>query len=187
MNLHEEMSQAVFDVGQRHIDVLLGLGVPGVKLAELGSFQMPFGVAMAATNSEGYWWPDDEGAPRLLIPCYERGEVVDIVAMKPQTPDVWWQRTGQATLLGADLLATCVKDYPIDIVSTPLDWLAKGGEAVCVLNWSAPYHELSPLRDWPELLVDSVRLSKLVRQYLTRPNPIPKITLKLKEAYRDAA
>lgn len=187
MNLHEEMSRAVFDIGQRHIDVLLGLGVPGVELAELGAVQMPFGVAMVATDSGGHWWPDDEGAPRLIVPCYERGEIVDLVALKPQAADVWWHRTGQATLLGADLLATCVKDHPIDIVSTPIDWLAKGGKAICVLNWGAPYHELSSLRDWPEIRVDSVRLSNLVRQYLMRPNPIPKITLNLKEALRDAA
>src|SRR3546814_9428898 len=30
----------------------------------------------------------------------------------------------------------------LDVVSTPMDWLAKPAEAVCVLNWAAAYHEL---------------------------------------------
>src|SRR3546814_15450644 len=89
--------------------------------------------------------------------------------------------------LGADRLDTCVKLGALDVVSTPMDWLAKPAEAVCVLNWAAAYHELSPLRDWPELRVDTVRLDRAVRQYLERRHPIPKITLNLKEALRDAA
>jgi hypothetical protein len=187
MNLQDEMHRAVFEVRQPHLDALFAAGVPGEALADLGSRQAPFGVALISHNSEGLWWPDDAGVPRLLVPCYERGEIVDIVALKPARPDIWFHRTGAATILGADLLATCVKDVSLDVVGTPIDWLAKGGEAVCVLNWAAPFHELSPLRDWPELRVDSVRLSRIVRQRLSQPYPIPKITLELKEACRDLA
>ncbi|MGN6690105.1 MAG: hypothetical protein ACTHJU_04085 [Sphingopyxis sp.] len=187
MNLNEEMQQAVSDVGQRHIDALLGAGVPPASLAGLGQRQMPFGVAMVCHGDDRLWWPDDGGTPHLIIPCYERGKIVDLIAMKPSRPDVWFHRNGLAVLLGADLLSTCVKDFALELVTTPLDWLASGGDAVCVLNWAAPFHELSPLRDWPELRVDTVRLSRAVRQYLSRPNPIPKITLNLKETYRDAA
>lgn len=187
MNLADEIEQASADVGTRHIRHLLDLGVPRESLATLGARQVPFGVAMVSWNDEGFWWPDDNGVPRLLIPCFERGDVVDIVALKAAEPDVWFHRTGQATILGADRLDTCVKVGALDVVSTPMDWLAKPAEAVCVLNWAAAYHELSPLRDWPELRVDTVRLARAVRQYLERRHPIPKITLNLKEALRDAA
>ena len=79
MNLREEMQQAVSDVGQRHIDVLLGHGVPPAELASLGARQEPFGVALIKTNPEGIYWPCDTGSPRLIIPCYERGDIVDLV------------------------------------------------------------------------------------------------------------
>lgn len=187
MNLDDETEQAVADVGQRHIDALLNYGVPPAKLAELGARQAPFGVALIKWNNDGLWWPTDDGVPRLVVPCYERGEVVDIVALHPKRPDEWLHRSGQAVILGADLLTTCVKDRPLDVVSNPLDWIAKGGDAVCVLNWAAPYHELSPLRDWPELRVDSPVLARTVRQYLSRPHPIPTISLALKEQLRHAA
>lgn len=187
MNLNSEMEQAVADVGTRHIHHLLDLGVPRKNLALLGAQQAPFGVAMIKWNNEGIWWPDDNGVPRLLIPCYERGEIVDIVALKAAEPDVWFHRTGQAVILGADRLATCVKLGTLDVVSTPMDWLANPFKVVCVLNWAAAYHELSPLRDWPELRVDTVRLARAVGLYLERRHPIPKITLNLKEALRDAA
>ena len=187
MNLRAEMEQAVFDVGQRHIDALLSHGVPAVELAELGAKQAPFGVALISVGDDGLWWPDDKGVPRLIVPCYEQGEVVDLIALRPQDPSVWWHRTGQAAILGADTLATCVKDRALDVVSTPLDWLASGGKAVCVLNWGAAWHDLAPLRDWPELRVDSPMLAHAVRQALTRPFNLPTITLNLKDAYRDAA
>ena len=187
MNLPEEMQQAVSDVGQRHIDAVLSYGVPPAALAELGERQAPFGVALIQRNIDGIWWPTDGGAPRLIVPCYERGEIIDLIALHPNKPDEWWHRNGLAAILGADLLATCVKDRPLDVVSNPLDWIAKGGNAVCVLNWAAPYHELSPLRDWPELRVDSPVLARTVRQYLSRPHPIPTITLIQKEPLRHAA
>lgn len=187
VNLREEMQQAVSDVGQRHIDVLLGHGVPPAELASLGARQEPFGVALIKTNPEGIYWPSDTGSPRLIIPCYERGDIVDLVALLPAKPDQWWHRTGAAAILGADLLLTCVKDHALEVVSTPLDWLKAGGRAICVLDWGASFHELSPLRDWPELRVDSPRLAAAVRQALSRPAILPKITISSKEIYRDAA
>jgi hypothetical protein len=187
VNLRAEMEQAVSDVGQRHINALLNYGIPAAALAELGSRQAPFGVGLIKRAESGVWWPDDGGVPRLIVPCYERGEIVDLIALHPNRPDDWWHRTGQAVVLGADTLATCVKDRPLEVVSNPLDWMAKAGDAVCVLNWAASYHELSPLRDWPELRVDSAVLARTVRQYLSRPHSIPAISLNLKDQYRDAA
>lgn len=187
MNLREEMEQAVSDVGKRHIDAVRATGVSPASIASLGARQPPFGVALIAHGDDGLWWPDDNGVPRLLIPCIERGEYVDIIALKPAEPDVWFHRTGAAAILGADNLATCIKDYPLDVVTNPMGWLALGGDGVCILNWSAPYHELSPLRDWPELRVDSPRLGNIVRRHLMHPHPIPTISLASKDQDRHAA
>src|SRR3546814_19920269 len=121
MNLTDEIERASADVGTRHIRHLLDLGVPRESLATLGARQVPFGVGMISWNDEGFWWPDDNGVTRPLIPCFVRGEVVDIVALKAAEPYVSFHRTGQATILGAHRLANSAQLGALDAVRTPLD------------------------------------------------------------------
>jgi len=181
MSLRDDMDRGMSNVRNVHIQHLLGLGVPGASIARLGERQMPFGVLSIGHDDAGVWWPDDEGRPCVVVPVVERGEVIDVVAFNSSEPHRWWWRLGNASMLGADLLNTCFPEGGLRIVSTPLHWIAAAGEALCVLNWSAPDTEFSPLRDWDVLHVDSPLLAERLRKRLSRPLHVPTISLDMME------
>lgn len=176
MSLDDDCARALAQTRQEHIDHLLRLGVTPEAIAGLGYYQLPFGVDRIDVDDSARWWPVEDGKAALLIPVYERGEMIDIVAFRSSQPARWWWRVGCGSLLGADLLNDGWHEDAVRVVSTPLDWLAVGGDAVCVLDWQCPDYELSPMRDRDELACDTPILAARLRRRLAQPRKVPNIT-----------
>lgn len=175
--IDKDLKAALANTRQRHIDRLLALGVSPAALATLGSRQLPFGALTIDVDDAGRWWPDAAGFPAMVVPVRERGEDMDIIAFRTDAPARWWWRIGCASMLGADLLAcTYLPGDRLDVVSTPIGWIAAAGEAVCILDWDCPEYELSPLRDRDELVCDSPMLAARLRRRLSQARRLPAIT-----------
>jgi hypothetical protein len=111
------------------------------------------------------------------VPVIEYGKIIDIVAFRSSSPARWWWRVGCGSILGANVLNDVWPIGPLRIVSTPLQWLCEGGEAVCILDWSCPDHELSPMRDREALACDSPMLAARLRKRLSQPRKVPPISV----------
>lgn len=171
-------ARACANVRQAHIDRVRQYGVSPYALATLGERQLAFGAMTIDIDDDGRWWPDDDGFPAMVVPVIERGELLDVIAFRTVEPARWWWRIGVAEMLGYDVLNCIV--WPGDrlrVVSTPLDWIAAAGEAVCILDWSLPDHELSPMRDRAGLDCDSAMLAARLRKRLSQPRRVPPISV----------
>ena len=112
----------------------------------------------------------------MIVPVYERGEMLDIIAFRTAEPTRIWRYVGVVDMLGYDVLNTIV--WPGDrvrVVTTPLDWIAATGDAVCILDWTLPDRELSPMRDYAAVDCDSPMLAARLRKRLSQPRRMPQI------------
>ncbi len=107
------------------------------------------------TRADGTFAPDpkgQEGQPMVVLGIKDQdGELVDIVAWHPDTPERWYLRIGDETpILGAHALALAAYySRPVTLYPTPEAWLyarlrARDQDAVCVLDWDV---DLRPLFD----------------------------------------
>lgn len=181
--LDRDCEAACANVRQPHINRILALGVPPNELALLGERQLPFGVLTIDTDDAGRWWPDPAGWDAIVMPVIERGAIVDVIAFHSTRPARWWWREGCGSLLGADVLNDVWPIGPLHVVSTPIGWLAAGGNAVCILDWDCPDCELSPMRDREEIVCDNQMLAARLRRRLAQPRKVPLISYP-KEAAR---
>lgn len=184
MSLRDDLTRASGNVRTAHIDRVRALGASPEAIATLGHRQLPFGVERIDTDDAGRWWPDPEGKPALIVPVIEYGEPIDAIAFRSSRPARWWWRVGVGGLLGHDILTRSI--WPGDellVVSTPIAWIAAAGDAVCILDWDMPDHEIAPLRDFDGLQCDSQLLASRLRQRLARPRKVPPISCPKEAAY----
>lgn len=99
------------------------------------------GVAQVAVTSAG--WEPVGPDRRLLLAVRRDGELIDAAALASHSRDEWALRTGHGWALGMDLiddahraLAGEQKRLRLRLYGTPFDWLAGGGDGLCVLDWS---------------------------------------------------
>lgn len=172
IDLPAEMMAAAAESG-RHLDKLLAFGIPAVTIAELGAFA-PLGIARVTEIGNGLFEPSSEGERRLIIPVYENGGVIDLIATNPSKPNSWTWRIGQGWALNADeFIRPRFDDEPIDILPTPMAWLRDGAKATVILNFDDP--ELVPsLRTCGSLRTDTMS-ARLIRLAFSRPRPLPEI------------
>lgn len=176
--LRHDCEQALGYVRQSHMDHVRSLGVSPEALAHLGQYQLPFGMLPICTDDANRWWPDyDEGRPAMVIPVYERGDLIDMVALSTTAPTRWFWREGCAEMLGYDVLNDVWPIGPLHVVTTPIGWIAAAGRAVCILDWCLPDHELSPMRDRERLVCDTPLLAARLRKHLSRPRKMPPISI----------
>lgn len=181
------------NIGQPHLDHLASLGVPLSAIAHLGRVQTPIGATRVLWRSGGTWEPDPDGEPALIvpvevpdyfevwnIPC-ESSRVVDMVALRTTSPGRWAWRTGIAWGLREDLL-TEPDGEPVPVVANPIAWLAGGGEALCILDWSKDSPVWQYLRAGPDLLVEHDHLRARIADALRRSIPLPAMRLHLAAA-----
>jgi hypothetical protein len=150
-DLEAELWSAVNAVQQPHLNRLVDLGVPKWALARLGAVQPPFGVHKVHETPDGFYEPVEDGSLNIIMPVYECGDVIDLIALRPSEPTRWRWRTGDGWALGLDLLAA---DPPIDLVANPLAWLAEAGSAFCLLDWTLPPQKWARLRTGPPIVTD---------------------------------
>jgi hypothetical protein len=129
---------------------LIRAGVPKeVLAAHLYRDLWPGALDIAIEN--GKWRQMFRGERAIVLPVTspETGELVDLVAFRPQTPRSFWRFIGTAPLLGYDSLA--LAEYETRLVredhdgrpglgilhihETPLDWIKSGCAGVVILDW----------------------------------------------------
>jgi len=98
------------------------------------------GIAQV-TLSEATWEPEGPDR-RLLVAVRRDGELVDVAALASHARNEWALRTGLGWALGMDLiddahreLVCGAKRLRLRLHATPFDWLAAGGDGLCVLDW----------------------------------------------------
>lgn len=150
-DLKDELWSAVKAVRQPHLDRMVALGVPKWALARLGAVQPPLGVQKVQEARDGFYEPSEDGPLNVIVPVFDGGEIIDLIALRPSEPTGWRWRTGDGWALGLDLLEG---DSPIELVANPITWLAKAGAAFCLLDWTLPVSRWARLRDAPPLVTN---------------------------------
>ncbi len=178
--LTAEMNAAFSRICDRHYRHLEGLGSSLGDLATIGQFQTPIGVARLEMAPDGLFTPSEAGLLAYVQPVaewdsdYGVSDIVDLVAWRPSEPSRWWWRCGTAFALGDGLLDG---DEPVPVVGTPLAWLAAGGKALCILDWSILSPIWTDMRSAPPLIFSDDRLRHRVRNHLIRSAPMPSLEL----------
>lgn len=170
-----ELWSAAGAVRLAHIGRMVALGVPMRAIAEIGAEIPAFGVARVRWLPGGLYEPDEHGEPAAIVPVpaaqCELGELglVDLIAFSAAQPSRWSWRTGAGWLLGEYLL----DEDDVAVVETPVDWLARKADALCVLNWSASAHCWAALRQIPCLHFQNetlgARVMRAIREAVTLP------------------
>ena len=175
-DLDREMNAAARAVRLAHILRIESLGVPRMAIARVAAILPPFGVQRVRWLSGCPYEPDDDGESAVImpVPAAERGlgeiGLVDLLAFSTNDPRKWSWRTGDGWALGE----WCLDDHEAVVVETPLDWLARSENAICVLNWSAPARCWSALRSVPSLRFANetlrARAERAMRQAIALPD-----------------
>lgn len=178
VDLEREFDTAVSDVRQPHLDRLQSLGVPPAAIAAVGQRHPAFGVIQAEGEANGFYQPAG-GLLHVVMPIYEGGSLIDLVAWRSGEPHRWWLRTGLGWMLNADAcLCSRWDGHKLALHSTPLAWLqsASGGlleAGGVVVDWDSP--DLAWLRGFDAIDCDTQWLGATLRRALTKPLRLPAI------------
>jgi hypothetical protein len=163
---------------------LKALGVPWSTIAQMGARHYFGGSSRVIDIDDGLYAPSDEGAPHLVLPVFEDGELVDLVAFTAQQPLAWLLRLGTGWSLGLiDGLERHSWQEEVRLWASPLDWLRADCDGLCVLDWTAP--EVLELARLPSIRCQDKTLAERLREALSRPYRLPTITYG--QELRDAA
>lgn len=152
-NLELEMAAAASRLTMGAVRQLVTMGADRRFVARLTG-QAMIGVANVTLTGAG--WEPEGPDRRLLVGVVHQGELVDVVAIASHQRDEWALRTHQGWALGADAIEQVhqaiasdmgagpsgkssrkPRQLRIRLHATPFDWLASGGDGVCVLDWCA--------------------------------------------------
>lgn len=173
--LENELRAAAFAVEPVHLDRIRALGVSWATIGELGRNHYGFGVARVCDAGDGLYYPG-AGEPGLILPIYEDGELVDLCAIRSRDPLNWFLRTGFGWALGLEEgLGRHTWGEPVPMAVSPLEWLQRSAEGLCILDWDAP--EIHFLADIPHLVCRSGTLAKRLRAALAKPIRLPLISV----------
>jgi len=152
---------------------LLQVGITPETIARLGSFA-PLGVGRIHEGKDGLFEHCVDGERRIIVPVWENGGVIDLIAVNPGQPGRWSWRIGQGWALGADeFVRPRFEDGPVDVLPTPMAWLRDGARATAILDFDSP--ELVPaLRTCGSIQTDT-KTARLIRLAFARPRPLPEI------------
>ncbi|MCA1653678.1 MAG: hypothetical protein ABR588_05965 [Sphingomicrobium sp.] len=163
---------------------LQALGVPWSTIAHMGDRHFFGGTSRAIAIDDGLYAPSCDGAPHLILPVFEDGELVDLVAFTSEQPLAWLLRIGVGWSLGLlDGFERHSWEPEVRLWASPLDWLRAGCDGLCVLDWSAP--EVINLASLPSIRCQDHNLADRLKEALSRPYRLPVITYG--EELRDAA
>ena len=149
-----------------------------------------------ATDRDGRFRHSPDGTPATILAVRDSdGRVSDCVAWRPETPERWWLRDGEAVVLGAQALAIAgYEGEGLSLRSTPERWLAADGgpcirapgrcqqecptcsmvRGVCVLRWDVSMRTL--FEDVKRIECDSPALAKRLTHGLRAWEPRVTVT-----------
>lgn len=177
-DLTHEMRLACEAFHSLHLNRLRALGVSWETIANIGREFYGVGVinAVEHPSEPGLYCLDPAGAPHVVLPVIDRGELIDLVAFRSSQPDSWLLRTGLGWCLG---LHRGVEAHtwgdPVRLCVSPLEWLQGGASGLCLLDWDAPeVHELTGV---PHLVCSTAEQAALLRKAIARPVRFPNISV----------
>ena len=123
---------------------LIAMGADGGFAGDLLGAGL-LGLAQVSVSGDGARWEPEGPDRRLLIGVTDEfGELADVVAISSARRDEWALLTGMGWALGLDRFEAAATRIAVHgervrlrLLATPLDWLAAGGEGLCVLDWRA--------------------------------------------------
>lgn len=166
--IRRELTDAALSIGQLELAHLRKLGLLNPGVVEMGRHHHQFGIAKVEPVDGGLYTPSSSGVPAMIVPVFEGGDLIDLLAFRTAEPEHWWLRKGLGGLLG--LWSGWGKHEWADSVrlhATPLEWLQAGGEGLCVVDWDAP--ELHRINTFQNVTVATVGLRGQLLDALKRP------------------
>lgn len=176
IDLAAEMRSAGLASRLVHFKYLVTLGVPLKPLARMRLSDWGWGVVHALDGEDGLYRPGD-GPLHVVLPVYDDGVIIDLVAFRSSDPANWKLRTGIGLALGLERgweRHHWADDVELSI--TPLDWLRNCGEGICIVDWDAP--EIYRLDTLPRITCPDARAASRLKLALTRPQHLPHISIK---------
>lgn len=136
----------------------------------------------------GLFEPAEDGTPAVVQPVTLAGRpgptailgLVDLVAWRPERPELWWLLVGSAQWLGPAEPEPLAEEGPLRLVSTPLAWLGRRN-AVCVLDWSADTIARLMPHGGGQVVCDDVDVGERLQRLLAKAR-LPAIGVELREA-----
>lgn len=175
-DLNKELASAGQSSTLLHFNHLLALGVPRATLAAQRLDSWGWGIVHAKDVGDGLYRPG-EGPLHAVLPVWDGGGLIDLVAFRSGTPAAWLLRTGLGLSLGLERGWERHHWHDeIELSLTPLDWLRNGADGLCIVDWDAP--DIAMLSSLPGIACPSPAMATRLRQVLTRPQPLPPITVK---------
>lgn len=154
---------------------LTALGVSWPTIANMGDRHYFGGSARVIDVDDGLYAPSADGEPHLILPVFERRNLVDLIAFTSNKPLAWLLRLGLGWSLGLlDGLEHHSGKDEVRLWATPLDWLRAGCDGLCILDWSAP--DVRELTRLSRIHCQNRALSEVLKEALARPNRLPEIT-----------
>ena len=174
--LNKELAEAGAATALLHFKHLVALGVSRATLAEQRLDSWGWGVARAVDLGDGLYRPGD-GPLHLVLPVWDDGALIDLVAFRSANPADWRLRTGLGLALGLERGWERYHWQPeVELSLTPLDWLRNGADGLCIVDWDAP--DISMFASLPGIACPSREAVGQLRKALTRPQNLPPIFVK---------
>lgn len=131
-----------------------------------------FGVEFVASDAHNYA-PEPGGKPALILPHFEGGRLLDLVACDLATR-ASRTRAGVCTALGADYIDRARWDEtPVRLFADPVEWLRADRQGACIVDWRAVRHVLA---DVPAVNCGANRaLADRVDKALRQPVHVPRL------------
>jgi hypothetical protein len=141
-----------------------------------------FGVSFVEIDAHHYA-PVAGGKPAIIVPLFEDGTLLDLIATGPQTRTTR-TRSGIAMVLGQEWIDRA-KDTgtAFRLLGDPIEWLRNGRRGAVVVDWRAARYVLA---DVPDIACDTELLAKQVERAMRQPAPLPRLFVK-EEATHAAA
>lgn len=181
-DLQDEIFAAAHRIRLSHFSALATLGVSPQAVGRLNCSQPSIGAVRIEDMGGGLFQPSDTGEGACIVACcgpedeWGNRPINDLIAFHIASPDRWWWRTGEASLLGEHMVVNDIGE-PVPVVATPADWLALAGHAICILDWSNTSPAWPALRSGPSLSFSDGALRQKVRDALVETARLPHMDL----------
>ncbi|MBZ0215219.1 MAG: hypothetical protein K8F25_01580 [Fimbriimonadaceae bacterium] len=120
---------------------------------------------------------DKAGNSSFLIPVFDRGDIIDLVAWRCDDPRWFAARDCWAFALGQDQIDDPGRDClerPLIVHRTPENWLRSGQQGICIVRPSLAY---AWLQNVPQLLAEDLRHGEQLERLLQPPKPETRILI----------
>lgn len=119
-----------------------------------------------------HYYSAPSGLPAVIVPHFESGELVDLVAVGPRSRSC---RTllGVCTVLGSDSIERAkTHDEYLRLYADPIEWYAAGRVGAVIVDWRIAKYEL---RGLPGIACDDALTARRIERALRDPVDVPPI------------